>query len=56
MMGHLGGPESEPRIRTRPPEDEASNAICRKAGFTLGGEYDFWPGGTRRNDWYRSDG
>ncbi len=33
----------------------ASNAICRKAGFTLGGECDFeYPPGTpiRCNDWY----
>ncbi len=33
----------------------ASNAICRKAGFTFGGEYDFeYPPGnpSRCNDWY----
>lgn len=34
----------------------ASNAICRKAGFTFGGEHDFeYPPGhpIRCNDWYQ---
>jgi hypothetical protein len=46
MTAFLGGPES--------PENEASNALCRKAGFTLIEQRDFeYPKGhwMTCNDW-----